>query len=72
MNTEVTGLFERARLGVDAFFILSGVILTHAYDRDLTEGRFSYRRFLVARMARIFPLHLAVLGFMALLVGARR
>lgn len=68
-GTDVTGLFERARLGVDAFFILSGFILIHAYDRELIEGRFSYLRFLVARIARIFPLHLAVLAFMGALVA---
>lgn len=66
---DLTGLFERARLGVDAFFILSGFILIHAYDRELIERRFSYRRFLVARAARIFPLHLAVLAFMGALVA---
>ena len=68
-DVEVTGLFERARLGVDAFFILSGFILTHVYDRELVEGRFSYSRFIAARVARIFPLHLAVVAFMMLLVG---
>lgn len=71
-DTEVTGVFERARLGVDAFFILSGFILTHVYDRELVEGRFRYRRFLLARVARIFPLHLAAVAMVVLMVlGAR-
>jgi peptidoglycan/LPS O-acetylase OafA/YrhL len=68
----VTGLFERARLGVDAFFILSGFILAHVYDRELVEGRFKYGRFIAARVARIFPLHLAGVAFMVALVLAAR
>lgn len=56
---EAAGLLDRARLGVDVFFILSGFILTHVYlqgDRAL-----DYRRFLAARFARIYPAHLFIL-----------
>lgn len=72
----VTGLFDRARLGVDAFFILSGFVLTHAYRDALAGHRLSYTRFLLARFARVYPAHLAVLAFVlamvvvATLVGA--
>ncbi|ATQ43858.1 acyltransferase family protein [Caulobacter mirabilis] len=71
-----TGLIERARLGVDIFFILSGFVLTHAYRAALAEGRFHYGRFMAARFARIYPAHLAVLAFVlamvivAVLIGA--
>lgn len=67
---EATGLLERARLGVDVFFILSGFVLTHAYRQALDAGRLDYRRFLVARFARIYPAHLAVLAFVLAMVGA--
>lgn len=69
-SMEYTGLLDRARLGVDVFFILSGFVLTHAYRRALDEGRLNYRRFLVARFARIYPAHLAVLAFVLVMVGA--
>lgn len=65
---ESAGLLNRARLGVDVFFILSGFILTHVYlqgDRPL-----DYRRFLAARFARIYPAHLFILLAMLGLVLA--
>lgn len=63
-----TGFFDRARLGVDAFFILSGFVLTHAYRDAIAENRLNYGRFLVARFARIYPAHLAVLAFVLVMV----
>ncbi len=65
----VTGLLDRARLGVDAFFILSGFVLTHAYREALETGRLNYGRFLVARFARVYPAHLAVLAFVGVMVA---
>lgn len=65
-----TGLVNRARLGVDVFFILSGFVLTHAYRHELAAGAFSFRRFMLARFARIYPGHLAVLGFVVAMVAA--
>ncbi|WP_395334464.1 acyltransferase [Novosphingobium sp. BL-8H] len=46
--------------GVTFFFILSGFILTHAYEGALTGGEVSAPVYLYRRVARIFPLHLAV------------
>jgi len=69
---EQTGLIERARLGVDVFFILSGFVLTHAYRLAIAEGRLDYRRFMMARFARIYPAHLVVLSFvLVMVIGAR-
>jgi peptidoglycan/LPS O-acetylase OafA/YrhL len=54
-------------LGVDLFFILSGFILCHVYLPPFGARRFSYREFLWARLARIYPTHLVTLiGFGAL------
>lgn len=66
----VTWLFERGRLGVDVFFILSGFVLTHVYADALGAGRFSYRGFLIARVARVFPVHLLALAGMLVMVLA--
>lgn len=63
---EAAGLLNRARFGVDVFFILSGFILTHVYLQG--EGLPDYRRFLAARFARIYPAHLFILVAMLGLV----
>lgn len=68
LPAEASGLLNRARLGVDVFFILSGFILTHVYLQG--DRMPSYRRFLVARFARIYPAHLFILLGMLSLVGA--
>ena len=61
-------------LGVEVFFVLSGFILSHVYLEAAGRGRsggFSYRGFLWARIARVYPLHLVTLaGMIALGVGA--
>ncbi|PHS21917.1 MAG: hypothetical protein COA85_12245 [Robiginitomaculum sp.] len=63
-----TGFFESGRLGVDIFFVLSGFVLAHVYFRRVRAGTFDYWSFLVARLARIYPLHLAVFVFVVLQV----
>jgi peptidoglycan/LPS O-acetylase OafA/YrhL len=69
-SPDLAGLFNRARLSVDIFFILSGFILTHVYL--LGERPPPYRTFIVARFARIYPAHLVILlGMGALFFGAR-
>lgn len=60
-------LIERARLAVDFFFILSGFVLAHVYGAQIRSGRYSHGRFLVARLARIYPAHIAMLAVMAVL-----
>lgn len=67
-----TGLLDRARLGVDAFFILSGFVLTHAYREAVEAGTLNYGRFIVARFARVYPAHLTVLLFVLMMVSAAR
>ncbi|MET0294811.1 MAG: acyltransferase [Phenylobacterium sp.] len=62
---------EKGYLGVELFFVLSGFILCHVYRTELEEGRYRYGRFLWARLARVYPLHLATLLAMgALAIGA--
>lgn len=65
-----TSLIERARLGVDVFFILSGFVLAHVYSAALAAGQYSHREFLAARIARIYPAHLAVLALMLAMAAA--
>ena len=61
-----TDFFSRGYLAVDFFFLLSGFIISHVYGgRLLSQGNFwwTYRDFIMARLARIYPLH-----FFALLI----
>lgn len=49
-------------LGVSFFFVLSGFILTYVYPR--LESRSAFRRFLWARIARIWPCHVFAFAVM--------
>lgn len=59
----------RGYLGVDGFFLLSGFALWLGYHGRPPHGLDGYRRFLVRRLARIWPLHAAALLALAGLVG---
>jgi peptidoglycan/LPS O-acetylase OafA/YrhL len=49
-------------LAVDLFFMISGIVMTHVYHHDfLRDVRGNYFRFLGARVARLYPLHLLIL-----------
>jgi peptidoglycan/LPS O-acetylase OafA/YrhL len=64
-------LVAKGYLGVECFFILSGFILCHVYLPSFEAGRFRYGDFIRARIARIYPLHLATLVAMgAMAAGA--
>lgn len=63
---------QRGTLGVDLFFVLSGFVLCHVYAERAGQGRLDVVDFFRARIARIYPLHLATLlavGAMAAAAG---
>lgn len=63
------GPLERANLAVDLFFILSGFILAHVYGAVFAEKRSgTTRAFFVARLARLYPAHLAMMTVFLLYV----
>jgi peptidoglycan/LPS O-acetylase OafA/YrhL len=64
------GLVANGYLGVELFFVLSGFILSHVYLEAFGEGRFRYGSFLWARIARVYPLHIAVLAGLGVLAVA--
>ena len=68
--------FKGARagyLGVDFFFVLSGFILAHVYLAKIRDRRFDYWGFIVRRVARVYPMHVAtlLLTIVLSLIGAR-
>lgn len=54
-------ILKEGYVGVSFFFILSGFIIAYNYTTKLAEGRCSRKKFWVARIARIYPLHLLTL-----------
>ena len=51
---------------VDVFFVISGFILQHVYG-DRLRSWSDFNNFIVRRLARLYPLHLATLIVVALL-----
>lgn len=70
-------IFRHSWLFVDFFFVLSGFVIAASYGQRLASG-FPVSRFMLLRLGRIYPLHLAVILVMAaqqvalLIAGAPR
>ncbi len=66
------GMLPFLRLGiarVDVFFVLSGFVLSHVYWAQRTKP-FNFLDFMVARLARIYPMYLLALAIIiAYLIG---
>ncbi|WP_343714662.1 acyltransferase [Inquilinus sp.] len=67
--TDTTFFIGKSYLFVDLFFALSGFILMHVYGSSFAGGpsAATVGPFLRARLARLYPLHLAILGGFVLL-----
>jgi peptidoglycan/LPS O-acetylase OafA/YrhL len=73
LGVGMPAVIGKGYLGVELFFVLSGFILSHVYLEAFGERRFRYPDFLWARLARIYPVHLATLvclGLVVILAGA--
>lgn len=69
-GVSLLGFVAKGYLGVELFFVLSGFILCHVYLREAEAGTLRYASFIWARLARIYPLHLAVLAGVGLMGAA--
>jgi peptidoglycan/LPS O-acetylase OafA/YrhL len=49
--------FPRSYLAVDVFFVLSGFVIAHAYERRFEDGSMTTSRFLVTRLIRLYPMY---------------
>ena len=54
-------IFFEGFFGVSFFFILSGFILAFNYKDKFAEKNISLKKFYIARISRIYPLHIATL-----------
>ncbi len=60
-------IIEKGYLAVDLFFLLSGFVLAHVYIDQFAGSRSSAAGpFFRARIARLYPLHIVVLGLLVL------
>ncbi len=59
---------QRGYLGVDAFFILSGLVLAHAHP-NLGHSWPEMRTFWLRRWLRLYPVHLAVIMLLLAMFG---
>ena len=73
-----TQILDKGYLAVDLFFLLSGFVMTHVYRDTFAPAAQGerppggYWQFITARVARLYPMHLWMLGlFMAVAVAVR-
>jgi peptidoglycan/LPS O-acetylase OafA/YrhL len=66
----IVPFLNRAYLAVDLFFLLSGFVMAHVYGRQLAANREAHwRRFVLARFARLYPLFAIATLTMVVLVA---
>ena len=74
-HIQEAGVVRGAYLFVDFFFVLSGFVITHAYEARLGAGWSKGSAglgFLVQRIGRVWPLHAVTLGAMIVLELVRQ
>jgi len=61
-------LLTQAWYAVDVFFLMSGFVMMHVYGRVFAQGRMwpAFVQFMRARLARLYPVHLAAMAVMLL------
>lgn len=58
INLIIYHIFEELYLGVSFFYILSGFILSLNYQDKFLQKKINIKSFYIARIARIYPLHI--------------
>ncbi len=67
-----SGLVFKGYLGASLFFVLAGFLAAHLLTTQTEQGGFRYGRFIWTRLIRTYPLHLAMIAVMAILMIAGR
>ena len=59
-----SAFFDKGFLWVDLFFILSGFVMLHSYQNSfqIVPQAATYKKFMIARFCRIYPLHFVTLS----------
>lgn len=60
--------FRRAEILLNFFFVLSGFVLAHSYG---LKAPFGFKRFVISRIFRLYPLHVVMLLVFVLFEGVR-
>jgi peptidoglycan/LPS O-acetylase OafA/YrhL len=60
--------FRRADILLNFFFVLSGFVLAHSYG---LKPQFGFKRFVISRLFRLYPLHVVMLLVFILFEGVR-
>src|SRR5664279_2310567 len=70
---DVSRFFSKCYLMVDLFFIMSGFIIYHVYGHFFEESiqRASFYKYIRARLARVYPLHIFTLILTIILVTSQ-
>lgn len=63
-----SGLAHDGYLGAELFFIATGFVTAHLYGRDSVAHDFRFGGFLWTRLIRVYPLHVATIAGLGLLV----
>lgn len=69
LGVAMPAIVGKGYLGVELFFVLSGFILSHVYLERFKNGTYHYGEFIWARLARIYPVHIAILVGLGLLMA---
>ena len=69
LRTENSLLITKLYLMVDFFFVLSGFVMCHVYGKWFSNSvdGFSFKKFTIARFARVYPLHFFTLFYLVAL-----
>jgi len=50
--------FDWGWINVDLFFLISGIVMSHVYERRIEHGLTTFTEFLSHRIARLWPMHI--------------
>lgn len=69
LRTDNSLLITKLYLMVDFFFVLSGFVMCHVYGKWFSHSvdGFSFKKFTIARFARVYPLHFFTLFYLVAL-----
>ena len=73
-HTDMFGSFgseSHGYLAVDLFFMLSGFVIAHAYERQLLSGVLSPLKFIAIRIVRLYPMFLLAVLFATMVALTR-